>query len=343
MPTTTSTVVGVFSDYGTAQRVREKLLNSGFAADDVHISSGDTFTSEVASGGTRLTGDTPSDMSGGGIGGFFRRLFGTDVDEQESRRFSEAIRRGGTVVSVRASQSDADRAADIMDEYGPVDIDRDIERDASSKGERSVPVVREELQVGKRAVRRGGVRVFSRVVEEPAEETVTLREERVRVDRVPADRPATEADIRAQEQVIEVTEMAEEPVVGKRSRVVEEVVVGKESREHTETVRDTLRRTDVNVEKTRAGERSYAGDYDDDFRQDYETRYGATRGATYETYAPAYQYGYRMASDERYRGKSWDQVESTLRTDYEREYPNSTWEQMKAAVRHGWDKVTGRR
>jgi stress response protein YsnF len=49
--------------------------------------------------------------------------------------------------------------------------------------------------------------------------------------------------------VIEVRETAEEPVVSKTARVAEEVVVRKDVTEHTETVRDTVRREEVEVEK----------------------------------------------------------------------------------------------
>ena len=113
-----------------------------------------------------------------------------------------------------------------------------------------VPVVEEEIRIGKRTVERGGVRVETHVEEKPVEETVTLREERVTVDRNPVDRPATEEDIDAATRgTIEVTERNEEPVVDKRARVVEEVVVSKEVDERTETVRDKVRRTEVEVEK----------------------------------------------------------------------------------------------
>jgi hypothetical protein len=83
--------------------------------------------------------------------------------------------------------------------------------------------------------------------------------------------------------------------------------------------------------------------YDDEFRRDFETRFGKQKDTKYETYGPAYQYGYRMASDERYREKRWDEVESTLRADYERTNAGSKWEQFKDAVRHGWDKATRRK
>lgn len=110
-----------------------------------------------------------------------------------------------------------------------------------------IPVIEEDLLVGKREVERGGVRVFSRMVEEPVSTDVTLREEHAVVERRPVDRAVTDADLRSG-QVIELTETAEEAVVGKVARVVEEVYVGKQATEHTETVRDTVRHTEVDVE-----------------------------------------------------------------------------------------------
>ncbi len=120
----------------------------------------------------------------------------------------------------------------------------------ASEGEVALPVIEEEIKIGKRAVETGGVRVQSRVTEKPVEETVTLREETVHVDRRPVNRPVGEADAAAmREGTIEVPTMAEEAVVAKDARVVEEVVVGKNVTERDETVRDTVKRTDVEVEE----------------------------------------------------------------------------------------------
>ena len=116
----------------------------------------------------------------------------------------------------------------------------------------AIPVVEEEISIGKREVERGGVRVRTEVEERPVQEQINLREEHVRVERRPVDRPASEADIQraAQSGTLEVREKAEEAVVQKNARVVEEVRIGKEATERTETVRDTVRRTDVEVEET---------------------------------------------------------------------------------------------
>ena len=118
-------------------------------------------------------------------------------------------------------------------------------------GEARVPVVEEELRIGKREVESGGVRVNTTMQERPVEEKVNLREEHVRVERRPVDRPATQADINQAQhgRSVEVRERSEQPVVQKEARVVEEVIVGKEATQRTETVRDTVRRTDVEVEQ----------------------------------------------------------------------------------------------
>ena len=76
-----------------------------------------------------------------------------------------------------------------------------------------------------------------------------LREEHVRVERTPVDRLATDADLQAfQEREIEITEHAEVPVVNKEARVVEEVNLNTDVEERDETVRETVRKTQVDVE-----------------------------------------------------------------------------------------------
>jgi uncharacterized protein (TIGR02271 family) len=112
----------------------------------------------------------------------------------------------------------------------------------------NIPIVEEHINVGKRAVQGGRVRVRSYVVETPVEEQVTLREEHVSVEHRPLDRPVAPGDDAFRERVIEATETREEAVVAKEARVTEEVVVRKEAGERTETVRDTVRRTEVEVE-----------------------------------------------------------------------------------------------
>jgi len=113
----------------------------------------------------------------------------------------------------------------------------------------------ETLAVGKRAINRGPTRIRRYVFDTPAEEQVALRDETVSIERRPvADgRPVTNADFT--DKVVEVTETAEEAVVSKSARVKEEVVIHKEATEHTETVRDTVRREEVEITKEPGVER----------------------------------------------------------------------------------------
>nr|MDQ3321646.1 YsnF/AvaK domain-containing protein [Acidobacteriota bacterium] len=124
-----------------------------------------------------------------------------------------------------------------------------VDRSSSTSGN-VIPVIEEELQVGKREVETGGVRVQSRIEEKPVEKQVTLREEHVNVERHPVNREVSNADMaNFKEGEIDITTSAEKAVVAKQARVVEEVEIGKTVSEHQETVRDTVRRTDVDVDE----------------------------------------------------------------------------------------------
>ena len=113
-----------------------------------------------------------------------------------------------------------------------------------------IPVVEEQLRVGKREAATGRVRIHSRVVETPVEEQVTLHQEHVQVERRPVNRPV-DAAAAFQDRTIEATETTEEAVVAKEARVVEEVVLRKTSDDETRTIRDSVRRTEVSVDDDR--------------------------------------------------------------------------------------------
>jgi len=190
------------------------------------------------------------------------------------------------------------------------------------QGEQSIPVVEERVDVGKREVGRRGVRIYSEVQERPVERDIELREEHIHVERRPVDRAATEADLHAfREGTIELTETREEPMVRKEARVVEEVIVGKDVNTRRETVHETARRTDVRVE---------------------ETGGTSSRTAANLTSGPGYEFGSKYANDVRYRDREWNSVETDLRRDWETQ-GHGTWEDFKDSIRHGWDKIRGRR
>jgi uncharacterized protein (TIGR02271 family) len=218
-----------------------------------------------------------------------KHFFGsmTGAEESDHQYYAQGVSQGGVLVAVTVPDSRADDAMDVLDQCGATEIEDGAGtttgvssgttgastgttartagaipatttvgggavsgRDTlAGTGEQAIPVVQEELQVGKRAVQRGGVRVYSHLVSTPVEESINLREEHVRVQRTPVNRPASEADFQAfKEGTVELVETAEEPVVSKQARVVEEVAVGKEVSERTETIRDSVRHTEVEVE-----------------------------------------------------------------------------------------------
>lgn len=250
---TGKTLVAVFDGQSEARQALDALRTAGFAGSKARLAAREDLQEGTAS---QPQGDAS-------FGEKVAHFFG--FGEQHEATYSEAVRRGGCVLVVEAAdESEVERAMDIMERYRPVDID---ERQARwrqsgwqpplSRGvEATLPVVEEQLQVGKREVQRGGIRVISRTVETPVEQTVNLREERASVERRPADRAASPADDAFKEQSFEVRETAEEAVVGKTARVVEDVVVGKESSTRDKTIQDSVRKTDVEVEQLGQGARS---------------------------------------------------------------------------------------
>ena len=371
------TLVGLYDTLTDAEYVMHALVTEGFPYGGIRA----VTSHDAARGGTDgsvgkwITAESGMDM--------VDTLTDLGIPAAEAHAYAEGIRRGGALVIVKPTDEWTERCIEIMNRRQAVDIDERIPhwrqegwtgmatRARSSpaaaapeanvrpeaRPERprtgtrvepeekvTIPVVEEELTVGKREVERGHVRVHTYIEEVPVEEEVRLRQESVTVERHPVDRPATEADLETfAEQTMEFTETAEEPVVSRRARVVEEVTVHRDVAEHTETVRDTVRRTHVDVDQqgTRSATR-VAGieTYDADFRQHYPSTF-ASSGGVYADYEPAYHYGYTLGTEERYRGRDWSALESDARHDWEARH-TGTWDRYKDAIRYGWEKVRAR-
>ncbi len=132
----------------------------------------------------------------------------------------------------------------------------------STTGEDTLQVVEEQINVGKRAINRGKVRIHSYVVETPVSESVSLRDETVTVDRRPVDRAVAPGDLAANafgERTIEAEEVDEEAVVGKTARVVEEIGLRKSAEDRVQTINDSVRSTKVDVEDSRAAGATVTG------------------------------------------------------------------------------------
>lgn len=181
-----------------------------------------------------------------------------EMPDKDYDRLKAGLRDGGVVLAVDASADHTGPIESIFEKHSAGKIDEADKTYGSAPAPVAaaredqgsfIPLVKEDLEVGKRTVDRGGIRVYRRVIEVPVEESVSLREEHVNVDRHTVDRPATEQDFAFGNRSFELTETAEEAVIGKSARVVEEVVVGKSASERTQTISDSVRHTEVEVEE----------------------------------------------------------------------------------------------
>ena len=274
------TIVAVYDSAATAQQVVKELENTGVPSSAIETYSSDRYNVAERDALTG-NGSGTAASSGQHHGGFWSWLFGED-DTSASHHavYDQSLQRGGTVVTVIAHEADSQRVMDILERHNPIDIEEHGETgtggfattSAQSTGatgavagagaytgaERTrervgregdvLTLSEEQLVIGKREVERGTARLRKYVVSRPVEEQIQLREETVRMFR----RPVTETDRvpgdAFTDRTIELREMGEEAVVGKTARVVEEVGLEKQVGERVETVRDTVRREEVEVQ-----------------------------------------------------------------------------------------------
>jgi hypothetical protein len=128
------TIVASFDDYRTAQRVARELVNDGFMACDIGI---------IACG--------PQDGARGAVGGdLIRTLTNDDIPEEHARHLAEIVRRGGALVTVKADDTRADRATEIMRANDAVDLGARVMRWRESGWEgwnaESLPYTPEEAE-----------------------------------------------------------------------------------------------------------------------------------------------------------------------------------------------------
>lgn len=246
------TVVGLFSSVAKAEEVKQALIAEDYVGGKITVVANGTEGAEES--GVKHVGDK--------ISSFFKSLTGGDDDAHE--HYASGINGGGALLAATVEDDEATAVTAFLKAHGAKDIDGNTQAattgtpvyggSATTAQEgTAIPIIEESLVVGKREVDRGGVRVYTHVVEKPVSADVTLREEVINVARKFVDRPATAADFAAGSgQVIELSATGEEAVVGKTSRVVEEVHIGKESTERNEQISDSVRKTEVHVEEVPA-------------------------------------------------------------------------------------------
>jgi uncharacterized protein (TIGR02271 family) len=243
-------IVAVYDKAGKAKEAARALEASGFPAGDISVLNRDTLT------------DTEIHEAG-----LWRRLFGRNVGDHESTVYGRTIESGGAVLTLRTADTEVPRAMKILDVHNPVDVN---ER-ATSLGvappaprssvsqpmpgartlakEEVLRLAEEQLDVGKRQVETGKARIRRFVTERPVEAHVTLHEEHAEMLRRAVTDPSLIKDVDWSDKTIEITETAEQAVVNKTAHVAEEVVIRREGSDHVETVKGTVRRQQVELER----------------------------------------------------------------------------------------------
>ena len=262
------TIVAVFDTRAHAEAAVKALKAGGFANADISIFDGD----RIGSG-----------KKGVKEAGIWQRLFGDDVYEHEAAVYHQAVDEGGVVVSARVMDSEVAHAIAILDLHRPVDVhDRAVTSgiapaahvQAVEKKIEAMPLApvqkvavtpklaqvhdgvlrlaEEQLEVGKRAVETGRTRVRRFVTEREASADITLHDEHAEVLRKAITDPKYIGNIDWADGEIEVVETAEHALANKTARIVEEVSLKKVGADHVETVKDKLRRQQVEIQRVGA-------------------------------------------------------------------------------------------
>ena len=260
------TVVAIFNSLDEAETAADDLFDNGFLKENIDVSSGEKHEED--------------EEGESGITRFFKNLFGTN--DEKTKRYSRVAKKGYVVAVHTHSEEEALEACEILDDNGAIDVndhyrkhlaplynDEEFEKNLDTDDEteainetrinndtnandettETIPVIEEEMEVHKKEVPTGGVRVRSRIIEKPVEENLRLREEHIHVERRKVDRTPTDEELKNfKNQTTEVTEHAEVPEVEKTPKVVEEVRLQKDIDDRNETVRDKVQRNDVDVE-----------------------------------------------------------------------------------------------
>jgi len=207
----------------------------------------------------------------------------------------------------------------------------------AERGEVRVPVVEEQLKVGKREAELGEVQVRKTVTEEEQTVPVTLRREEVHVEeRDVADRPLRAGETAFQEGTIRVPVRGEEAVIQKEAVVTGEVVVNREATTDTQQISDTVRREHVDVDENYRQART---GFEQHFAQG-----SARTGRTFAQAEPNYRAGYEASRDARFQGRAFEEIEPDMRSEWETSSAGRSgdgWEHLREEIRHGYD--TGRR
>ncbi len=308
------TLIAVFDNRGDAQSAIDALAAAGFSRQQMRLSEGDPTGAPAVPDTGRSEGIVDS------IKHFLGSMFGTD-DSEYVQKYSDAVTRGHHVLTLTAAdEPEVERAADIVERFGPVDIDEKTAQwsGGALAGDAMRGGAGAQQQSSSMAQQSSGATPGS--AQGMAGTSTGMQGSS---QAVPGSQQGTagsmqDASSQGSQQLFATGAAGASPVPPRRA--------GVRVFEHEDDPG-----LDIEAETAEEVEVYY--------RQHYDTNLAAS-GDQYDAYEPAYRYGSDMASSETYRGRPWKDVEPALRTEWEGRNPGSTWEKIKAAVRHGWERIT---
>uniref|UniRef100_UPI00289E6D1D YsnF/AvaK domain-containing protein n=1 Tax=Pantoea eucalypti TaxID=470933 RepID=UPI00289E6D1D len=265
-------IVTLFDSAIQAEAAKRNLVKAGFSDRDISLISGERLQQE---------GQSIRHPS------LWQRLFGHDVDKDEADVYTRAMDKGGVVLTIRTEEEKLARAMTILHSHDSVDVpsrlqssvnngntapginptagkqfagetnDRQVEpRRTSLTGDESeadiLRLAEEQVEVGKRLVSEGSTRVRRYTVTDIVSEDISLHEQHADIFRRSVNEPALAGEVDWSEKTVEVAETHEQPVINKTTHVKEEVVVRTDGSDRTETINDTVRRQEVDIDHARS-------------------------------------------------------------------------------------------
>ena len=259
-------IVTLYDTAEHAEAAKRSLESAGFSPSEISMINSKTLS---------MAGDKLREP------GLWHRLFGRDIQQYEATVYGRSVEAGGVVLTVRVPENEVARATSILNSHRAIDLTKRAEQEGLLTAEPAVaskpaPAVRpapatvatagamsgalsgaeevlalaeEQINVGKRLVQEGTTRIRRFVTETPVETQVTLHEEHARVIRRAISDPNYVRNLDWTDKTIEITETVEEAVVTKSVHVAEEVVIQREGSDHVKTVKDKVRRQQVEVER----------------------------------------------------------------------------------------------
>ena len=261
-------IVTLYDTAEHAEAAKRSLESAGFSPSEISMINSKTLS---------LAGDKLREP------GLWHRLFGRDIQQYEATVYGRSVEAGGVVLTVRVPENEVARATSILNSHRAIDLTKRAEQEglltadgasgrpkpapavrpapatvaaagATLSGEEVLALAEEQINVGKRLVQEGTTRIRRFVTETPVETQVTLHEEHARVLRRAITDPNYVRNLDWTDKTIEITETVEEAVVTKSVHVAEEVVIQREGSDHVKTLKDKVRRQQVEVERVAMNE-----------------------------------------------------------------------------------------